>query len=60
VGIGEAAYATISPPMVTDFFPHIERNTAFGFYSVSADIFLVWVVVLSVVCYSQLCAPVGE
>jgi MFS family permease len=59
VGIGEAAYATISPPMVTDFFPHIERNTAFGFYSVSADIFLVWVVVLSVVCYSQLCAPVG-
>ena len=30
VGIGEAAYGTIAPPMLTDFFPSHERNIVFG------------------------------
>jgi MFS transporter, Spinster family, sphingosine-1-phosphate transporter len=32
VGIGEAAYATIAPPMISDFYPHADRNIAFGIY----------------------------
>lgn len=32
VGVGEAAYGTIAPPMLTDFFPANERNVVFGVY----------------------------
>jgi MFS transporter, Spinster family, sphingosine-1-phosphate transporter len=32
VGIGEAAYATVAPPMISDFYPHVDRNIAFGIY----------------------------
>jgi MFS family permease len=32
VGVGEAAYGTIAPPFISDFFPPHERNIAFGFF----------------------------
>ena len=32
VGVGEAAYGTICPPMVGDFYPEKERNVAYGIY----------------------------
>lgn len=32
VGVGEAAYATVAPPMISDFYPHVDRNIAFGIY----------------------------
>lgn len=32
VGVGEAAYATVAPPMISDFYPHADRNIAFGIY----------------------------
>ena len=32
VGVGEAAYGTIAPPLISDFFPPAERNVAFGFF----------------------------
>lgn len=32
VGVGEAAYATIAPPLITDFYPQWDRNVAFGIY----------------------------
>jgi MFS family permease len=32
VGVGEAAYSTIAPPMLSDFYPHKDRNIAFGIY----------------------------
>lgn len=32
VGVGEAAYSTIAPPMISDFFPHADRNIAYAIY----------------------------
>ena len=32
VGVGEAAYSTIAPPMISDFFPLVDRNIAYGIY----------------------------
>jgi len=32
VGVGEAAYGTISPPMLSDFYPFRERNVVYGIY----------------------------
>ena len=32
VGIGEAAYGTIAPPMLFDFFPTYERTVSYGVY----------------------------
>ena len=32
VGVGEAAYGTIAPPMISDYFPDSERNVAYGVY----------------------------
>ena len=32
VGVGEAAYGTIAPPMLSDFFQEHERNTVYGIY----------------------------
>lgn len=32
VGIGEAAYGTIAPPIVSDFYPDVERNIAYAIY----------------------------
>jgi len=32
VGVGEAAYGTIAPPFISDFFPPHERNIAFGVF----------------------------
>jgi hypothetical protein len=32
VGVGEAAYGTIAPPLISDFFPPAERNVAYGFF----------------------------
>lgn len=30
VGVGEAAYGTIAPPILSDFFPEHERNVVYG------------------------------
>lgn len=32
VGVGEAAYSTIAPPMLSDYFPHADRNIAYAIY----------------------------
>lgn len=32
VGVGEAAYGSIAPPMLFDFFPVFDRNISFGVY----------------------------
>lgn len=32
VGVGEAAYGTIVPPMLSDFYPVKDRNLVYGFY----------------------------
>lgn len=32
VGVGEAAFGTIVPPFLSDFFPPSERNPVFGFF----------------------------
>ena len=32
VGVGEAAYGTIAPPMIFDFYPIPDRNVAYGIY----------------------------
>jgi MFS transporter, Spinster family, sphingosine-1-phosphate transporter len=32
VGVGEAAYGTIAPPMISDFYPESDRNVAYGIY----------------------------
>ena len=32
VGVGEAAYGTIVPPMLSDFFPPKDRNIVYGIY----------------------------
>lgn len=32
VGVGEAAYGTIAPPMLSDFYPDRERNVVYGIY----------------------------
>eukprot|EP01041_Mallomonas_annulata_P009591 gene9591-19934_t len=38
IGVGEAAYATIVPPMIADFFPIHERNVAFGIFYVALPV----------------------
>lgn len=32
VGVGEAAYGTIAPPMLSDFYPMWDRNVVYGLY----------------------------
>jgi len=32
VGVGEAAYGTIAPPLLSDFYPERERNIVYGIY----------------------------
>ena len=32
VGVGEAAYTTIAPPMLLDFYPYHERSLIIGFF----------------------------
>ena len=32
VGVGEAAYGTISPPLISDFYPIKDRNVAYGIF----------------------------
>lgn len=32
VGVGEAAYGTIAPPLLSDFYPPIDRNVMYGVY----------------------------
>jgi len=38
IGVGQAAYATISIPMLTDFFPVRERNVMFGIFYLSIPV----------------------
>lgn len=38
VGVGEAAYGTIAPPMLSDFYPDNERNVAYGIYYLAIPI----------------------
>jgi MFS family permease len=38
VGVGEAAYGTISPPMLSDFYPFFERNVVYGIYYLAIPI----------------------
>ena len=38
VGIGEAAYGTIAPAMLSDFYPDNERNVVFGIYYLAIPI----------------------
>jgi MFS family permease len=38
VGVGQAAYSTISTPMLTDFFPVSERNVMFGIYYLASPV----------------------
>lgn len=38
VGVGEAAYSTVAPPLISDFFPHRDRNVAFGIYYLAIPI----------------------
>eukprot|EP00971_Amphidinium_carterae_P155669 3086783-Amphidinium_carterae.1 len=33
VGVGEAAYMTIVPPMISDFYPKSERNMAYAIFN---------------------------
>mmetsp|Transcript_33126 Transcript_33126/g.77520 ORF Transcript_33126/g.77520 Transcript_33126/m.77520 type:complete len:481 (-) Transcript_33126:18-1460(-) len=35
VGVGEAAYMTIVPPMLSDFYPRSERNAAYAIFNVT-------------------------
>jgi MFS family permease len=32
IGVGQAAFSTISPPMLTDFYPVRDRNVMFGIF----------------------------
>jgi MFS transporter, Spinster family, sphingosine-1-phosphate transporter len=38
VGVGEAAYTTVAPPMIFDFYPIKDRQTAFGIYYLAIPI----------------------
>ncbi|CAE6959208.1 spin [Symbiodinium natans] len=38
VGVGEAAFATVASPMITDFYPGPQRNRAFTIFSLSAPV----------------------
>lgn len=38
IGIGEGAFVTISPVILTDYYPKRERNTMFGFYWLSLPV----------------------
>lgn len=38
VGLGEAAYGTIAPPMISDYFPIFERNGAFSVYFLAVPV----------------------
>ena len=38
VGIGEAAYGTIVPPMLSDFYPVRDRNMVYGFYYIAIPV----------------------
>src|SRR5215813_5994532 len=38
VGIGEAAYATISPALLSDYFPHTRRGRAFAVFYVAIPV----------------------
>mmetsp|Transcript_55667 Transcript_55667/g.129623 ORF Transcript_55667/g.129623 Transcript_55667/m.129623 type:complete len:485 (+) Transcript_55667:67-1521(+) len=38
VGVGEAAYSTIVPPMLADFYPIRDRNLAFTIYNVCSPL----------------------
>ena len=49
VGIGEAAYATISPALLSDYFPRSKRGRAFAIFYVAIQ----WVPLL-VICLAVL------
>ena len=38
VGIGEAAYGTVAPPMISDYYPVFERNGAFSIYYLAVPV----------------------
>jgi MFS family permease len=38
VGVGEAAYTTITPAVLSDFYPYKERNIVFGIYYLAIPI----------------------
>jgi hypothetical protein len=38
VGVGEAAYGTIAPPMLSDFYPVNERNIMYGIYYLAVPV----------------------
>ena len=38
VGVGEASFATVASPMITDFYPAAQRNRAFTIFSLSAPV----------------------
>ena len=38
VGVGEAAYATLSPPLISDFYPPARRNRALTFFYVAIPV----------------------
>ena len=38
VGVGEAAYTTIAPPMLFDFYPYQERAIIMGIYFLAVPI----------------------
>ena len=38
IGVGEAAYGTIAPPMIFDFFPVYDRNVGYGVYYLAIPI----------------------
>ena len=38
VGVGEAAYGTIAPPMLSDFYPEKDRNIVYGVYFLAIPI----------------------
>ena len=38
VGVGEASFATVASPMITDFYPVAQRNRAFTIFGLSAPV----------------------
>lgn len=38
VGMGEASYGTMAPPMLSDFYPIIDRNVVYGIYFLAIPI----------------------
>lgn len=38
VGVGEASFATVASPMITDFYPGPQRNRAFTIFGLSAPV----------------------